>query len=132
MHSVVQRRQQKYKNISKSSQISSDSLPNWQSWRGAAEITLANLLNFWTGADQIPPGGFETKLFVEFYSMEPKIIRYLSAHTCSLTSLLPRGIGEPLEFKQLMETALTGCQRFGIYINLNIIVNIVKLILKLA
>ena len=85
-----------------------------QSRGGAAEITLTDVLKFWTGADQITPGGFETKLFIEFYSMEPKITRFPNAHTCSLTLLLPRGIEEPSEFKELMETALTGCQGFGI------------------
>lgn len=60
----------------------------------ASQLRLADILTFWTGADTVPPCGFNSQLTVSFY--DPGEDRRLpSSSTCSLTLWLPRGVDDP-------------------------------------
>lgn len=68
------------------------------------ELPLTDILVFWTGADTVPPCGFESSLNVAFFSQdastgrltqEPPSRRLPSSSTCSLTLSLPRDVGDP-------------------------------------
>ena len=69
---------------------------------------------FWTGTGSIPPGGFDKKLVIQFYSMERNSRRLPSAHTCACILRLPRGIQIKEELYDLMQTAVTCCHGFGL------------------
>jgi hypothetical protein len=77
------------------------------------DLTLEDLLVFITGADAVPPLGFESPLTIEFYDMEKNVRRLPHASTCSMSLSIPRGIEGPMEFKELMCAALLGCFGFG-------------------
>ncbi|KAF6739611.1 hypothetical protein FQA47_004892 [Oryzias melastigma] len=80
---------------------------------GEVDITYEELLVFTTGADSIPPLGFQQPVLIEFYDQEPGTRRIPYASTCSLTLFLPRGVGEEEDFKELMNTAIKGSLGFG-------------------
>ena len=69
-------------------------------------VTLEDLLIFTTGADTVPPLGFDGPILIEFYETEEKVKRYPWSSTCSLTLFLPRGIEDPKEFNSLLTHAL--------------------------
>ena len=74
---------------------------------GGNEVSLKELLAFWTGADVIPPMGFAQPLRIEFFSKDIKeTTRYPSANTCALQMNLPRGIEEPDDLKELIVFAI--------------------------
>jgi len=60
-----------------------------------SELSLADLLAFWTGADTVPPCGFDASLNVCFFPQEATCRRLPSSSTCSLTLWLPRDVGDP-------------------------------------
>ena len=76
-------------------------------------INLAHLLMFITGADCIPPLGFDYGVTVKFYDVEPGVNRFPWSSTCALTLNIPRGINDSDAFKELMCQALMDCQGFG-------------------
>ena len=78
-----------------------------------SDITISQLLDFWTGADRVPPCGFDKQLVIDFYTPEIGVYRLPSASTCALTLYLPRGIEEPEVLSGMMRRALTECQGFG-------------------
>jgi len=49
-----------------------------------SEVTLSQILDFWTGADAVPPLGFEKKLTIDFYVLDPWQ-RLPTSSTCSTT-----------------------------------------------
>lgn len=81
---------------------------------GCNPITLKDLLAFWTGADSIPPGGFDEKLKVDFFSLDDTGPgRLPSASTCSLTIWLPRGIENPDTMLDMLTDAYQLSGGFG-------------------
>jgi len=60
-----------------------------------SELLLKDILAFWTGADRVPPCGFDSDLKIDFYSVSDGERRLPSASTCSLTLNLPRDVGDP-------------------------------------
>jgi len=64
-----------------------------------SELTLSDILVFWTGAEVLPPCGFESALTVQFYSQETsgayKLRRLPSSSTCGLILWLPRDVDDP-------------------------------------
>ena len=75
-------------------------------------VTLGDLLMFVTGADSIPPLGFQHPITIEFYDME-SARHYPTASTCELQLWLPRGIQDPVLLQELMEDAVLGAHGFG-------------------
>lgn len=58
-----------------------------------AALSFPELLSFITGAAEVPPMGFETKLYMQFFDQEPNqtVTRLPYTSTCTLTFSLPRG-----------------------------------------
>lgn len=77
------------------------------------KLCLEDMLVFITGADAVPPLGFDHKICIAFYDQEKDMKRFPSSSTCSLSLYLPRGVAEPEEFNSLMSQALLNCQGFG-------------------
>ncbi|XP_046561897.1 uncharacterized protein LOC124270879 [Haliotis rubra] len=58
--------------------------------RGDLEISIVDVLQFWTGSSRIPPMGFDKKLSIEFVpKRQPPPLPV--AHTCGLVLELMRG-----------------------------------------
>lgn len=79
---------------------------------GNIQATLEELLSFITGADQIPPTGFSKCIDIIFYATETGVKRLPHASTCSLEFYLPRGVGDPNIFKEMMLMSLKECIGF--------------------
>ena len=78
---------------------------------GESSLSFSDLLQFATGADCVPPLGFEKLITVDFYE-RTMVNHYPSASTCDLRLWLPRGVDfETL--KRLMEEAVMGGLGFG-------------------
>ena len=76
-------------------------------------LALCDLLNFITGADQVPPLGFPNLIEIQFYNYSDCEKRLPWSSTCSLTLFLPRGITEETDFLLLMKRMLLECVGFG-------------------
>ena len=76
-------------------------------------LTLAELLQFWTGAEHPPPAGFEDVLQICFYTPELGCKRLPSSSTCGLVLSLPRGIEDPDELESMLLYTLKETQGFG-------------------
>lgn len=77
------------------------------------DLSLEDLLIFITGADAIPPLGFDNPIVISFYDMEGNLKRLPWSSTCALTLHLARGIDDPQEFNALISNALQNCYGFG-------------------
>lgn len=76
-------------------------------------LTLEDLLVFITGADSVPPLGFQQLISVQFYDFTGNVHRGPWSSTCALTLHLPRGVEDPQEFNKLMKESLLECHGFG-------------------
>ena len=82
---------------------------------GEMNISLENILTFITGADHIPPMGFEGTSEVHFTgSLYEKEMRLPSASTCGPTLYLPLCLSDVDIFTEKMDIAIVGAQSFGI------------------
>ncbi|KAK3107115.1 hypothetical protein FSP39_007522, partial [Pinctada imbricata] len=72
---------------------------------GITDVSLEEMLVFWTGAEKPPPLGFDQKLQVTFVSNEKFLLPV--AHTCGMYLELWRGFSDPDEFRQKMVQAIT-------------------------
>ncbi|XP_022110717.1 uncharacterized protein LOC110990165 [Acanthaster planci] len=79
----------------------------------SADVSLGQLLEFWTAADKIPPCGFTESLVVDFYTPVTGIRRLPTSHTCGPILWLPRGVEEPDDLQDLIVEAIQNCQGFG-------------------
>lgn len=77
------------------------------------EFTLEDLLVFVTGADRIPPLGFESPIKIEFFDAMECPGRLPWSSTCSPALFLPRGKEDPEELKEMMKQVLSNCHGFG-------------------
>lgn len=66
---------------------------------------------FITGADSIPPLGFQGQPSIDFYTPENRRLPFAS--TCGMVLFLPRGIQEEEELTDMLNTALKGYSGFG-------------------
>ncbi|KAJ8307297.1 hypothetical protein KUTeg_015381 [Tegillarca granosa] len=75
-----------------------------------AEISLHDLLIFWTGSSDIPPLGFHKQLEINFVENNEKKKKKKNklpvAHTCDMSLELPRGVGDPSEMMRIMDLAV--------------------------
>ena len=79
-----------------------------------SQLRLSDILALWTGADVVPPCGFDRQLTVEFYDPEISERRRLpSASTCSLTLRLLRNVHDPDILWSLLMDAVQMCAGFG-------------------
>jgi len=78
----------------------------------ASKVTLTDVLTFITGADRIPPLGFEAPIKIDFYTMT-SVQHFPTVSTCDLRLWLPRGVSDPEYFQNLMEEAVLGSHGFG-------------------
>jgi len=74
---------------------------------------------FWTGADRVPPLGFDHQLHVKFFSLQAstdgKLERRLpTSSTCGLVLMLPRGITEPDDMEHMMVQSIRCSAGFGV------------------
>lgn len=75
-------------------------------------IKLEDILVFITGAEKVPPLGFERLITIEFFDTDGEQRRPW-ASTCSLQLNLPRGIQEYQVLKELMVSSLKESFGFG-------------------
>lgn len=78
-----------------------------------ATVTLPQLMAFWTGAEAVPPMGFEKDLTVEFNSQQKSVKRLPTSSTCSLILWLPRGVGDPDDLCDIVKEAVHNSAGFG-------------------
>ena len=74
-----------------------------------SEISLTKLLNFFTGANEIPVGGFRIVPTLGFSANNP----YPVSSTCSMELILPTIYTDYTKFKESMNTAITFHRGFG-------------------
>ena len=77
-----------------------------------SEVTLADVLMFWTGAEAIPPGGFPLRPTLAFYSQDQGN-RLPSSSTCGLYLWVPRGCSGVDDFLKMMTFVLKNTYGFG-------------------
>lgn len=80
---------------------------------GAVHMQIKDVLQFISGADCVPPLGFEKKFIICFYDQEKGITRLPFASTCALQLSLPRGAEDESTFTTLMTSAIFGSAGFG-------------------
>jgi len=73
---------------------------------------LQDLLMFITGADRIPPLGFQGLIKVGFYT-KTMVQHFPTISTCDLWLWPPRGMSDPEEFQNLTEEAVLGSHGIG-------------------
>ncbi|XP_033095604.1 G2/M phase-specific E3 ubiquitin-protein ligase-like [Anneissia japonica] len=73
---------------------------------GKTKTSLNDILAFISGDDVIPPMGFEDSIDVEFFTPNPDAIAYPTASTCALELHMPRGMEDPVDFRNLFEEAI--------------------------
>lgn len=77
------------------------------------DLHLSDLMIFMTGADCVPPLGFDNPISIEFYDHSDREKRLPWSSTCSLSLNLPRGITDPLAMRGMMGRCLKEGQGFG-------------------
>ncbi|KAG9273569.1 G2/M phase-specific E3 ubiquitin-protein ligase-like [Astyanax mexicanus] len=96
-----------------------DTIYLWECWlmsiqeEASMNITYEDVLVFVTGADAVPPLGFQQNCQIDFYGLEAGCRRIPYSSTCACCLFLPRGIRDEAEFRDLMFTALRGSLGFG-------------------
>ncbi|KAJ8030948.1 G2/M phase-specific E3 ubiquitin-protein ligase [Holothuria leucospilota] len=78
-----------------------------------AKIALHHILRFCTGADAIPPLGFDKQVDIHFFSVTPGVKPLPTASTCGLELHLPRGMDEADEFTKMMIEAIVCSPGYG-------------------
>ena len=78
---------------------------------GECDVTLQDVLVFFTGSSAIPPLGFPVIASLNFNDENP----YPSASTCSISLTLPTKYSAFSDFKQKFVFAMTGHGGFGLY-----------------
>lgn len=68
------------------------------------QAKLEDLLQFMSGADCVPPLGFERNLTVTFYDQDVTRLPFTS--TCAMQIALPRGLEDKTAFSNLLTTAI--------------------------
>jgi len=75
---------------------------------------LPQLLIFISGADNIPPLGFDRVIEIDFFNYKTGVRRFPTSSTCGLGITLPRGMPSYEEFEDLIVQALKeGSHDFG-------------------
>lgn len=80
----------------------------------ASDVTLNDVLMFWTGARSVPPMGFDKTLEVDFVTSEGGK-RLPVAHTCGMVLELVRGCEDPGAFKDDMVKAIQWSGGFHLF-----------------
>ena len=70
------------------------------------QVKLEDLLQFMSGADCVPPLGFERNLTVTFYDQDEGVTRLPFTSTCAMEIALPRGLEDETAFSNLLTTAI--------------------------
>ena len=81
--------------------------------RISSGVDFGGLIVFITGADAIPPLGFDYPIVIAFYDMDANSRRLPWSSTCSLTLNLPRSFEDAQQFNALNSNALLNCYGFG-------------------
>ncbi|KAJ8046169.1 G2/M phase-specific E3 ubiquitin-protein ligase [Holothuria leucospilota] len=67
---------------------------------------LHHVLRFVSGADSIPPTGFDKQVDIHFFTPVSGLKNYPTASTCGLEIHLPRGVSDEASFCQIMMEAI--------------------------
>lgn len=78
---------------------------------GILEVSLNDVLAFWTGMSEVPTLGFDHKLRITFNETSQYLLPV--AHTCTLVFRLWRGHSDPDQFRSDMTKAITWTGRGG-------------------
>lgn len=77
-------------------------------------MQVKDVLQFITGADYIPPMGFDHNLLIRFYDQDLQEggKQFPYASTCALQLFVPRGIEDPSRFEEMMKESIFGSVGF--------------------
>ncbi|XP_076072986.1 G2/M phase-specific E3 ubiquitin-protein ligase-like [Mytilus galloprovincialis] len=75
------------------------------------DVTFGDILVFITGAEYIPPLGFDKKIEIDFFSPVEGETRFPFASTCGITISLPRNISHP-DLSNLLVRAIKDSRGF--------------------
>ena len=78
-----------------------------------ASLSFEDLLAFVSGADAVPPLGFQKQLEIQFFDQEDGAKRFPFASTCALTMSLPRGVQSEEELMDILTDAIRWSLGFG-------------------
>jgi len=79
-----------------------------------SQLALSDILQFWTGADALPPCGFPSRLELCIYSRGLDETRRLpSASTCALVLWIPRDVDDPEVMRQMLIDSISLSAGFG-------------------
>lgn len=76
-------------------------------------VFFEDLLVFVSGADAVPPLGFQKQVEIQFFDQEDATRRFPFASTCALTFSLPRGVQSEEELTDILTDAVHGSLGFG-------------------
>ena len=76
-------------------------------------IPLSKILEFCTGADEVPPLGFDRKIEIKFFNQESGLRRFPYTSTCALDMFLPRAVESFEEFQEVVSQAVFDTCGFG-------------------
>jgi len=79
---------------------------------GLTEVTFEQILQFISGADQIPVLGFDKQPTVDFYTPLQNVRRLPYASTCDIRLFLPRGV-ECEQLKSMLQQSILDSCGFG-------------------
>lgn len=78
----------------------------WEELIDQGTVPLTKILEFSTGADAVPPLGFDKKIDIMFFNQESGLRRYPYASTCALNMFLPRAVESFKDFEELITQAI--------------------------
>ena len=76
---------------------------------GETSVTFEQILQFVSGADQIPVLGFDRQPTVDFYTPVQNVRRLPYASTCDIRLYLPRGVHAEELSAMLQQSILDSC-----------------------
>jgi len=79
---------------------------------GNSRVTFEQLLQFVSGADEIPILGYDTEPTLDFYTPVANVRRLPCASTCDIRLFLPRGASVE-ELSSMLEESILECSGFG-------------------
>lgn len=85
----------------------------WEEMIDKETIPLSKILEFCTGADEVPPLGFDRKIEIKFFNQESGLRRFPYTSTCALDMFLPRAVESFDEFQELVSQAVFDTCGFG-------------------
>jgi HECT-domain (ubiquitin-transferase) len=79
---------------------------------GETQVSFEEILQFVSGADQIPVLGFDKQATIDFYTPVSNVRRLPYASTCDIRLFLPRGV-QCEELSSMLQQSMLESHGFG-------------------